>query len=788
MRHSNTALKLLFSLILSTLCFSALATKCDVDQDNDIDRLDISQIFKDRGKSAVNIDDPRDADSNMLINITDGRLCQRSCTLPRCAEPEPEPEISEYKIVVAISNANPTKLEASSSVKLNFSGPELVNEDIETVNPLTLTGPIKLATLQLRATPEEGQDIKIVANADGYIDTGASILLSPNQQHYYVELMLVKDEDGEAAPGILVTSQSIQNNIKDGKVVSPIELTSEVAFGSPAIRVSIPAGTEMTGSTGNLIDATKLKVVTYDPYEAQALDAYPGGLNVIADATSFSINGEVQDGEREINFKSAGFAAINIEDDAGNKVKRFSQDIEVAMQVKWGTQDAEGNTIKVGDTIPIWSYDEDTGKWSYEKEGTVQDLYFLDGMFDLIFPINHLSYFNLDWHFGAKCPSAQFVLSDLDGKLLDADEISKLSFLLTIDSPPAINRWFFPGSINNNNFHFINAPAGFSGRLNVFDQTRTTIMGVAEFTNICQTEQAQYDINVGQDDDLSFEHAMELANLLLSRPLDFKQHGISEAESDISTIITTAARLLAIGDERGQELFDIATEIIHQYAEAFLDNVDPIYEQRLLDHLPFIDPSAAFGGSEGYGCIHPEVLNLIGEIVKNHVAYEQFGGTGIYSISDSILQFLDRAGREYLSFSPDGLAYTALGVSEFVRCGFDISAKLQFFGYDGGTLDQEILDHFESVVLLNVDKMRKDIDLELSTNINLGSDLFKPVGVITYSTAATFDFILQDALQVATDLMAISKFSTEGLAEINVQIAFLQSLRDNGKVLGAPAG
>jgi len=74
-------------LVLTLLSSQAWATKCDVDGDGDIDRLDLNQIFAARGQVATGPDDARDADSNLAISIADGRLCTSLCTLARCAIP-----------------------------------------------------------------------------------------------------------------------------------------------------------------------------------------------------------------------------------------------------------------------------------------------------------------------------------------------------------------------------------------------------------------------------------------------------------------------------------------------------------------------------------------------------------------------------------------------------------------------------------------------------------------------------------------------------------------------------
>ncbi len=73
--------------------------KCDVDHDGDIDRLDITAIYADRNQPATGPDDPRDADSNGVINILDGRRCTGLCTQARCPEIAPnQPPIADAGI------------------------------------------------------------------------------------------------------------------------------------------------------------------------------------------------------------------------------------------------------------------------------------------------------------------------------------------------------------------------------------------------------------------------------------------------------------------------------------------------------------------------------------------------------------------------------------------------------------------------------------------------------------------------------------------------------------------
>lgn len=58
---------------------------CDVDMDGDIDRADVLLIRAGIGQPAAP-GDPRDADVDGRVTITDVRFCTLVCTRERCAE------------------------------------------------------------------------------------------------------------------------------------------------------------------------------------------------------------------------------------------------------------------------------------------------------------------------------------------------------------------------------------------------------------------------------------------------------------------------------------------------------------------------------------------------------------------------------------------------------------------------------------------------------------------------------------------------------------------------------
>lgn len=61
---------------------------CDIDGDGDVDRVDVRQIFDQRGTYADGPDDPYDVNGDGVISINDGRMCVLLCDLQRCVSPQ----------------------------------------------------------------------------------------------------------------------------------------------------------------------------------------------------------------------------------------------------------------------------------------------------------------------------------------------------------------------------------------------------------------------------------------------------------------------------------------------------------------------------------------------------------------------------------------------------------------------------------------------------------------------------------------------------------------------------
>ena len=162
--------------------------------------------------------------------------------------------------------------------------------------------------------------------------------------------------------------------------------------------ITIPAGTVARDANNVPASGTlSLTVTKYANSDVDALAAFPGGFTPNAQLS----NGTTTSG----NFVTGGFAQFNITDAAGKAIKKFDTPIQLTIDLpKTSKNPTTGATIKAGDTYPVWSFDEATGKWVFEADGQVREKTPVDANnFEVVFNSTHLSYWNLDYFESANC-------------------------------------------------------------------------------------------------------------------------------------------------------------------------------------------------------------------------------------------------------------------------------------------------------------------------------------------------------------------------------------------------
>jgi hypothetical protein len=313
--------------------------------------------------------------------------------------PDAPPVVAVKSYIANINVVDSYSNTPLSGVTLKLSGNA---KDVDG-NPVTSlkTGPTGVVAFY----PDKDADIKIVATLDGYVDSGVEIIA--NETTISKTLKLLKFEPVKAPVGIVMKKEETQASTT-GEVPSDLN----VSLGT-ATKIILPKGVVLEDAEGKPVTGkVSVEAVHYD---ANTTELFPGGLLALAEDVPADQNGTGERATREVNFVSAGFTSISMKNDSGDAVKNFKDaNITIAMTLPNPTINPEtGNPVKVGDKIPIWSYDVEKGKWKYEDLGSVIVNPDDSTTWAVIYNASHLSYWNLDWHYSPVCTPAHINITDL---------------------------------------------------------------------------------------------------------------------------------------------------------------------------------------------------------------------------------------------------------------------------------------------------------------------------------------------------------------------------------------
>ena len=235
--------------------------------------------------------------------------------------------------------------------------------------------------------PTEGSPVEFVINvtAPGYLKVRMPVTVLLGQETKMVAISMINIENPPL--GVTVVTETVA--LTGGATTTPVAIaTPAAAPGEPSAAVAIAPGTSFKDNAGNTISGASLNatMVHFNTQHAGSLNAFPGSgfnSNDIKDPNGNTVSGM---------FQTAGFTSIEM-DMGGTAVKQFSQPVDVAIGIDASqTNPSTGAAFAVGDIIPIWSYQVETGKWIYEKQGTVSNN---GGKLEVAFNTTHLTYYNL---------------------------------------------------------------------------------------------------------------------------------------------------------------------------------------------------------------------------------------------------------------------------------------------------------------------------------------------------------------------------------------------------------
>lgn len=307
----------------------------------------------------------------------------------------------------------------TDSLSVTFTGAaDLKAADGSSLNGKTITTTDGLVALGATFSATAKEFSVLVGNRTlGWVETGTRVVADTKATgDQIVELKLVNVNKATAvnassAPvAMTVTSASAG---ADGKLAAPVALATASKTVTNAEGASETIGSSTlglsTGTTGKAADGTvaaagplTVSATHYANADVSSMSAFPGGFAAtVSGAPSSVLNGaSANDGA----FVTGGFAQFNVTDSNGKAIKTFDKPVAVSIDLPKSSLDANGNALVPGvSKYPIWSFNDSTGEWQFEKEGLVVEKTPVDANnYTVKFETNHLSSWNLDFY-GASC-------------------------------------------------------------------------------------------------------------------------------------------------------------------------------------------------------------------------------------------------------------------------------------------------------------------------------------------------------------------------------------------------
>ncbi|PQJ69590.1 hypothetical protein BTO14_16450 [Polaribacter butkevichii] len=306
--------------------------------------------------------------------------------------------IFKQQIVIEVFDpVNQLNLEGDNILQVEVIGKDadkIVTDAGNNVNSAKVVGgTIALAVNPNKNPSNETVEFLVKITGDQYLTTTIPIVLSPTDSIASISANVVNKLNTAQGIDYKKTTETLTNNT----------LTKDFIFETSGLKagtnteITIKSGTIFKDENGNDISGTEIEseLVHFNSANSESLDSFPGGF-MPAEITDE--NGDILN---NAYFITAGFASINMT--IGNKeVKNFSKPISIKMKIDANFINPDtGIKIKKGDTIPIWSYSKDDGKWDFHKDGVVK----VDNNNLIIeYTTTHLSWYNLDYK-GTRCSS-----------------------------------------------------------------------------------------------------------------------------------------------------------------------------------------------------------------------------------------------------------------------------------------------------------------------------------------------------------------------------------------------
>lgn len=293
-------------------------------------------------------------------------------------------------VLLRFLNADPQATTEPKNFKVTISGRDADKVVVESggVDFKAVNGLLPLALEQgVTPTPDNPVIFNVYADIPGFAPISQSIILTDTTPAVRSIFAV-----NYAAPVKGTATLSRQTALTAGISGTTVLSTATNADMDEKTTITIQDGTQMLDANGNAISASSLqtKAIHFGTGTSASLAAFPGGLTA-PDAIGKDGN-PIAGG---VTFITGGLLSLRMQA-GGTEVKKFSKPLQVSMEMNSNVVNPGTNqAVASGDSIPVWSLNEQTGQWKYESMGVVKPD--ANGKLAVNFEAAHLSCWNLDW-------------------------------------------------------------------------------------------------------------------------------------------------------------------------------------------------------------------------------------------------------------------------------------------------------------------------------------------------------------------------------------------------------
>ncbi|MBR1889776.1 MAG: hypothetical protein IJ816_04015 [Alloprevotella sp.] len=245
------------------------------------------------------------------------------------------------------------------------------------MSTLTLSGVVRNAS----GTPIEGVEVNtggtiVLTNSDGFFtfeevnDVNGRAVIRFSKEGFFDVVRAMRASEG--AVWDIVLCPANESGLSTGRTYSA---GTDQALNVGNMRVELPADAYVVEESGTTYNGQVTTEMVYLDPNAEAFSAMmPGG-----DLAAVRSNGT------DAQLVSYGMTAVNMTDESGNK-----------LQIKDGAEATLTFPIPAGmeadapNSIPLWSFDEQTGLWVEDGAATLDGDHYTG-------TVHHFSWWNLDW-------------------------------------------------------------------------------------------------------------------------------------------------------------------------------------------------------------------------------------------------------------------------------------------------------------------------------------------------------------------------------------------------------